>query len=84
MGNHAFSELRLLNPLLLGVLLAANLGYYLSLSTAQFPWLAYIGAAVGLAIILILWIGKRSTLFIFGFFAATILNTLHYEWHHLF
>ncbi|MEH7249486.1 hypothetical protein V7114_22220 [Neobacillus niacini] len=84
MENHAYSEIRLLNKMLLGIFIAANLGYFLSLNTHSFPGLSYLGIAIGLAIILRCWIGKGTQLFIFGLIASTIIFTIAYEWNTIF
>ncbi|MDQ0221299.1 hypothetical protein ELQ35_09760 [Peribacillus cavernae] len=84
MNNHVYSEMRSLNQLLLGLFIAANYACLLSLTAAAFPWLAYLGTAVGLSVILLCWLGKRSVLFITGLFAATFPYLLLFEWHTIF
>ncbi|MEQ2526069.1 hypothetical protein EKG37_04455 [Robertmurraya yapensis] len=84
MENHALSELRLLNQLLLGIIIATNIGFFLFLYTSSFPGLSYVGIGIGASIILWCWLGNRCLLFVFGFIATTTVFTITYEWTTIF
>ncbi|WP_019154395.1 hypothetical protein [Robertmurraya massiliosenegalensis] len=84
MENHALSELKLLNQMILGIFIAGNVAFYLSLTTHSFPGLSYLGIGVGITVILSCWLGKRCFLFIFGLMATTAIFTLAYEWATIF
>lgn len=84
MENHVFAEMRLLNQFLLGLFVAANMAYFLSLTTQSFPGLNYMGAAIGSSIIVRCWLGSRFPFFIFGLMATALVFTVAYEWTAIF
>ncbi|RFU69862.1 hypothetical protein D0469_08625 [Peribacillus saganii] len=78
------SEIRMMNQILLGLFIAVNYAYFLSLGNTPFPWFSYLGAPVGLAIILFCWIGKKYLLFNIALLAATVIYSIAFNWGALF
>ncbi|MDQ0270447.1 hypothetical protein [Cytobacillus purgationiresistens] len=83
-NHHAYSEIRMLNQVIAPIFIIANFGYFLSLYMPEFPGLSFIAASIGLAIILISWLGKRSFLFTFALIAVTLIYSIVFSWEMLF
>ncbi|PLR85152.1 hypothetical protein CVD25_15540 [Bacillus canaveralius] len=84
MTEHNKSEIRMMNQILLALVIMTNFGFYLFLGHAQFPWFAYLGAAVGLSIILLCWTGKKFMLFITALLVSTTIFLIVYNWSAIF
>ena len=74
MSTHNKAELSLFSEILLSILLTASLAIYLFKANDTFPWLAFIGVPIGLAVIVACWEQKKNSwaLLITGL----VLNTL--------
>ncbi|PLR76225.1 hypothetical protein CU633_16975 [Bacillus sp. V3-13] len=84
MTEHNKSEIRMMNQILFAIVLTANFGFYLSLDHAQFPWFTYMGASLGLSIILLCWAGKKFVLFITALLVSTTVFLIVYNWSAIF
>jgi F0F1-type ATP synthase assembly protein I len=86
MTTHIKTELSFLSELVFSLLLSACLGVYCAKSFDSFPWLAFIGVLVGLALIVACWEQKKNqwTLFIVGLLINTLVWSIFFNWHSFF
>lgn len=86
MTTHIKTELSLLSELLLSLFFTACLGVYCVKSYDSFPWLAFIGAPIGLALIVACWEQKKNqwTLFVVGLIINTIVWSIVFNWPSFF
>ncbi|CAM4078827.1 hypothetical protein [Lederbergia lenta] len=86
MSTYAKSELSLLSELFLAILLTACYGIFCFKSFQPFPWLSFIGAPIGLAIIIACWKMKSPqwTFFIVGLLLNTVIWSIVFNWSSIF
>jgi hypothetical protein len=86
MSTHIKTELSLLSELFLSILLTACIGVYCIKSFDSFPWLAFIGAPVGLALIIACWEKKKNQWILFrvNLLINTIVWSIIFNWHSFF
>ncbi|MFS0635524.1 hypothetical protein AB1K84_06440 [Mesobacillus foraminis] len=84
MSDNTKSELRFLNQVLFALWLTADYAYLLHLTDGKFPWFALLGAPVGLAIILLCWLGKKYALFSFVLVASAVVFSIAFNWNAIF
>ncbi|MEH7415563.1 hypothetical protein V7266_09815 [Neobacillus drentensis] len=86
MDTHVKTELSLLSELLLSILLTATFGLYCLKANETFPWLAFIGFTLGLALIVGCWEEKKHSwsLFITGLIFSGLVWSLFYNWSSIF
>lgn len=85
MTNHARYELSLLSEFLFSILLTACVAIYLYKSFETFPWLAFIGIPIGLAIMVLCWETKKYkwNIFITGLILSSLIWSIVFNWSHL-
>ncbi|PLS08449.1 hypothetical protein [Neobacillus cucumis] len=85
MDTHVKSELSLINEILLSILLTTTVGLYFYKANDTFPWLAFIGFTVGLALIVGCWEDKKHSwgLFITGLLFSGLVWSIFYNWSSL-
>ena len=85
MDTHVKTELSLLSELLLSILLTATIGLYFAKFYDTFPWLAFMGLPIGLALIVGCWEDKKHSwsLFITGLLFSDLVWSLFYNWSSL-
>ncbi|PJN88948.1 hypothetical protein [Bacillus sp. mrc49] len=86
MSEHVKGELSLFTEYLMSLLFTACLAIFLSKFTDTFPWLAFIGISLGLAIIIFCWEKKKHQwpLFIIGLLLNTLVWSIVLNWSSFF
>ncbi|ALS74822.1 hypothetical protein PO902_04860 [Planococcus maritimus] len=84
MTKYNDEELRMINQVLLGIFIALDFSYFLSLFYSPFPWFALAGTGLGLAMIVFFWSGTKYWLFIFALLFSTALFSLSNNFHAIF
>lgn len=86
MNPHIKLELSLFNEFLLSLLVTTCLGIYCLKSFETFPWLPFICAPIGLAIIMACWEHKKNQwiIFILGLLFTTVLWSIVFNWSSFF
>ena len=80
MSQYNKEELSLVIQVLLPLCLVAAFGFILSFITGEFPWITLLGASVGLAVILLSWLGKKSFIFSVALIMAAAVCTPVFHW----
>ena len=75
MSQYNKEELSLIIQVLLPLSLVAALGFILSFSSGEYPWLTLLGVPVGLSIIILTWVGPRSSVFVVSLLMAAAVCT---------
>lgn len=84
MRQYAREELQLLFQVLLGLFLVFGFSYFLRATTAQFPWLSLIGAAVGLSIIVFILSRKKYSAFLISLLVFSVIMSVIFNWYSIF
>ncbi|MBD1379803.1 hypothetical protein [Metabacillus arenae] len=82
MSTHTRTELSLLSEGFLSLLLTACFGIFCLKTFHPFPWLSFIGAPIGLAIIVACWENKKNrwTVFTIGLLFNAIIWSIVFNW----
>lgn len=86
MSVHIKNELSLLSELIMSILFSACVGVFCSKTFDSFPWLAFIGITLGLALMVACWEQKKNqwTLFVVGLLINTFVWSIFFNWHTFF
>ncbi|WP_160722982.1 hypothetical protein [Bacillus sp. USDA818B3_A] len=86
MTTHIKTELSYLSELIFSLLLTASIGVFCDKTFVTFPWLAFIGIPIGLALVISCWEQKKNnwTLFIAGLLINAFVWSIVFNWHTFF
>ena len=73
MSQYYIEELKIMSQVFLPILLIGGLATSLIIFNDGYPWYTFIGAAIGLSIIIISWTEKRYTIFITSLLMCAII-----------
>ncbi|SOC44452.1 hypothetical protein [Ureibacillus acetophenoni] len=84
MNQYQREELNLISQSLLSILLISIFAYCISFISNTFPWQSLLGFGIGLSIIVICWIGRRSYVFISFLLLYTVVYSIAYNFSAFF
>lgn len=84
MTQYNKEELKMMGQLLLGIFLVGGFSSYLFLTVSPFPWVALIGASLGLIIIIFCWTNAKYWFLGLSLLLSTFVFSIVYNWGSIF
>ncbi|MCG7346175.1 hypothetical protein MHZ92_18865 [Sporosarcina sp. ACRSL] len=84
MSQYSKEELSLLFQALFPVCLIGGLAIFLISTSGGFPWYTLLGTAIGLSIIILSWVGRKSSIFAVSLLAVAAVFTPLYNFSAIF
>ena len=73
MSQYDIEEFKIISQLFLPILLIGGLATFLIVFNDGYPWYTFIGAAIGLSIIIVSWTEKKYAIFITSMLMCAII-----------
>ena len=84
MSQYSKEELNFMIQALIPLCLVAGLTIFLIYNSGGFPWFTLLGTSIGLSIIILSWIGRKSSIFAASLLMGAVVFTPLYNWSLIF
>ena len=84
MSQYNKEELNLIIQALVPLCLVAGLAIFLISNSGGFPWFTLLGTSIGLSIIILSWVGRKSSIFAASLLIGAVVFTPLYNWSIIF
>ena len=84
MSQYNKEELNLMIQALAPLCLVAGLAIFLITNSGGFPWFTLLGISIGLSIIILSWVGRKSSVFAASLLMGAAIFTPLYNWSIIF
>ena len=84
MSQYSKEELNLIIQALVPLGIIGGLAIFLISTSGGFPWFTLLGTAIGLSIIILSWVGRKSSIFAASLLLGAAVFTPLYNWSIIF
>ena len=84
MSQYNKEELNLVIQAFVPLIIIAGLAIFLISNSGGFPWFTLLGTSIGLSIIILSWLGKKSSIFAASLLIGALVFTPLYNWSMMF
>ena len=84
MSQYSKEELNLVFQALVPLSIIGGLATFLISNSGGFPWFTLLGTSIGLSIIILSWVGRKSSIFAASLLLGAVVLTPLYNWSTIF